>query len=84
MSDKAYNRSKEKAEKILKKNLRYIKNTIEGKINLYKPLKVEAAYLEFLGWLQQEEFKVIREIPPGFKLKTFLDDLIKNFLIERA
>lgn len=61
-----------------------MKNIIERKIHIYKPLKFEAAYPEFLGWLQQEEFKVIREIPPGVKVKTFLDDLVKNFLIERA
>jgi len=84
MTSKAYCWNKEKAEEIFKKNLRYMKSTIERKIDLYKPLKVETAYLEFLQWLKQEEFKVIREIPPGFKVKIFLDDLIKNFLIERA
>jgi RNA polymerase sigma factor (sigma-70 family) len=72
------------SEEIFRKNLRHIKNTIERKIDLYKPLKVETAYTEFLKWIQQEEFKVIREIPTGFRVKTFLDDLIKNFLIERA
>jgi RNA polymerase sigma factor (sigma-70 family) len=72
------------AEKIFKKNLRHMKNTIERKIDLYMPLKVETTYPEFLQWIQDEEFKVFREIPTGFKLKTFLDDLIKNFLIERA
>ena len=61
-----------------------MKSAIERKIDLYKPLKVETAYPEFLEWLKQEEFKVIREIPPGGKVKIFLDDLVKNFLIERA
>ena len=84
VSDKVYCWSKEKAEKIFKKNLRHIKHTIERKINIYKPLKVETTYPELLEWIQDEEFKVIREIPTGFKVKTFLDDLIKNFLIERA
>lgn len=72
------------SEEIFKKNLRHMKNTIERKIDLYKPLKVETTYPEFLQWIQDEEFKVLREIPTGFKLKTFLDDLVKNFLIERA
>ena len=95
---KTYCWSKEKAEKIFKKNLRHIKNTIEGKIDLYKPSKFETIYPEFLGWIQQEEFKVIREIPAeckskffyirkilaGFKVKPFINNLIKNFLIERT
>lgn len=98
MTDKAYCWSKEKAEKIFKKNLRHIKNTIKRKIDLYKPLKIETTYPEFLQWIQQEEFKVIREIPTGCKVKIFLirkiiagfkvkpliNNLIKNFLIERA
>jgi RNA polymerase sigma factor (sigma-70 family) len=84
MTLQTYCWSKEKAEKIFKKNLRHIKNTIERKIDLYKPLEFETTYPEFLEWIQQEEFKVIREIPTGFKVKTFLDDLVKNFLIERA
>jgi len=98
MTLKTYSWTKEKAEKIFKKNLRHIKNTIERKIHLYKPLAVETIYPEFLEWLQQAEFKVIREIPPGckekvfflrkilagFKVKPFLDHLLKNFLIERA
>jgi RNA polymerase sigma factor (sigma-70 family) len=98
MTLQTYYWSKEKAEKIFKKNLRHMKNTIERKIDLYKPLKVETIYPEFMQWVQQEEFKVIREIPPGckekvfllrkilagFKVKPFLDHLVKNFLIERA
>jgi RNA polymerase sigma factor (sigma-70 family) len=84
MGDRAYGWSKEKAEKIFKKNLRHMKNTIERKIDLYKPLNRETTYPEFLEWIQDGEFKVIREIPAGCKVKTSLDDLVKNFLIERA
>jgi RNA polymerase sigma factor (sigma-70 family) len=72
------------SEEIFKKNLRHMKNTIERKIDLYKPLKFETTYPEFLEWIQQEEFKVIREILVGFKVKPFINNLIKNFLIERA
>ena len=84
MGDRAYDWSKVKAGKIFKKNFRHMKNTIERKIDLYKPLNLETTYPEFLEWIQDGEFKVIRQIPAGCKVKTLLDDLVKNFLIERA
>jgi len=98
MSDETYRWSKKKAEKIFKNKRRYIKKTIEKKIPIYEPLDVETTYREFLSWIQDEDFEVIREIPAGckvkvffigkilvgFKVNLFLNDLIKNFLIERA
>ncbi len=90
MSDKA------RAKKIFKNKRKHIRSIMEEKIDIYEPLDVEAIYREFMEWLQDEEFKVIREIPadykvfiigkilPVYKVKAFLNDLIKNFLIERA
>jgi RNA polymerase sigma factor (sigma-70 family) len=90
MSDRA------RAEKIFKNKRNYIRSIMEEKIDIYEPLDVEAIYREFREWVQDEEFKVIREIPadykvfiigkilPVYKVKAFLNDLIKNFLIERA
>lgn len=84
MSEKMLNLNKEQAEKLFKDNLKHIKRTIKTKIAIYEPLEFETTYPEFLKWIQDEEFKVIREIPAGCKVKAFLDDLVKNFLIERA
>ncbi|NIM15811.1 MAG: hypothetical protein GTO45_27790 [Candidatus Aminicenantes bacterium] len=92
MSDKA------RAEKIFKNKHKYIRRIMEEKIDIYEPLDVEAIYREFLEWIQDEEFKVIRKIPENYKVKVFLigkilpvysvkaflNDLIKNFLIERT
>lgn len=85
-----------RAEKIFKYKRKYIRSIMEEKIDIYEPLDVEAIYREFTEWIQAEEFKVLREIPadykvfiigkilPVYRVKAFLNDLIKNFLIERA
>lgn len=92
MSDRA------RAEKIFENKRKYIRRIMEEKIDIYEPLDVEAIYREFLEWVQDKEFKVLREIPadykvkifligkilPVYRVKAFLSDLIKNFLIERA
>jgi len=76
--------SKEQAEKIFKHNLKYIKRSIKKKISLYEPLDYKTAYNGFIQWVQDEDFKMIREIPVEVEVENHLKDLIKNFLIKNA
>jgi RNA polymerase sigma factor (sigma-70 family) len=84
MSDKAIILSKEQAEKIFKDKQEYIKRTIRKKIVLYEPLDFKSAYTGFSEWVQTEAFNVFRSMPGNCAVDGFLDDLIKNFLIQRA
>lgn len=70
--------------KILAICRKYIKKTVKKRIHLYKPLELKATYRELLKWLQENDFKVLREIPPVGSIEGYLDDLIKNFLVKRA
>jgi DNA-directed RNA polymerase specialized sigma24 family protein len=70
--------------KILNLCRKYIKKTVKKRVHLYKPLELKAIYHELLKFLQDDDFKVLREIPPVDSIEGYLDDLIKNFLIERA
>ncbi len=40
--------------------------------------------MKFIKWVQDEDFKVIHEMPINYKVEEFLDGLIKSFLIENA
>ena len=70
--------------KILSLCRKYIKKAVKKRIHLYKPLELKAIYRELLKLLHDDDFKVLREIPPVGSIEGYLDDLIKNFLIERA
>ena len=72
------------AEKIFNRCLGDIKKSIKRKIALYDPLDFKSTSRKFIRRLQDEDFKVIREIPAGCETERFLDDLLKNFLIENA
>lgn len=72
------------AEKIFNRCLGNIKKSIKKKIAVYDPLDFKSTFRKFIQRLQDEEFKVIREIPAECKTELFLDDLIKDFLIENA
>jgi RNA polymerase sigma factor (sigma-70 family) len=84
MSDKMLNLNKEQAEKLFKDNLKHIKRTIKTKIAIYEPLDFKTIYQGFIKWMQNEEFKITREIPVDCSTEVFLEDLIKNFLLEHA
>jgi RNA polymerase sigma factor (sigma-70 family) len=84
MSGKTFHLSTEQAEKIFRKNLKFIKRTIKKRITTYEPLEFKTAYNGFLKWIQDETFRVIREMPADCEEEGFLEDLIKNFLIENA
>lgn len=84
MSDKAIALSKEQAEKIFNDKQKYIKKSIRKKIALYEPLDVKTAYHEFTKWVQNEDFNVFRNMPENCTVDVYLDDLIKNYLIQRT
>lgn len=75
---------KEQAEEILKKYLKHIKNAIKNRINIYDPLDFKTAFEAFLQWAKKEEYKVIREFPGEPDFETYLNDLIRQFLVEKA
>jgi RNA polymerase sigma factor (sigma-70 family) len=76
--------SKEQAGKIVENYLKHIKRTIKKKIAIYEPLDFETTYNGFIKWIQKEEFGIIREMPVDSRDDVFLEELIENFLIERA
>lgn len=78
------NIGKEHAEKIVDRHLKYVKKSIKSKIPLYEPLEFKPIYKTFLQWVRENDFKVIREIPANGEVETYLDHLIKNFLIENT
>lgn len=84
MSDKTLLLSKEQAGKIFANHLKSIKRTIKKKIALYEPLEFKTAYNGFVNWAQNENYKVIREIPADCPLENYLDDRIREYLIEKT
>ena len=75
---------KQQAAKFVKLRLDYIKKTIKDKITLYEPLQSKPVYKKFILSLQENDFNIILEIPSHCDPETYLDDLIKYFLIENA
>lgn len=76
---------KEQAEEFLKKYLRHIKKAIKSKISLYEPLEFKIALKAFLQWIQEEEYKLIREFPGrDSSFETYINDLIRQFLVEKT
>lgn len=84
MNEKTIHITKEQAGKIFQNHLKQIKRTIKKKIAIYEPLKFENAYNGFIKRAQDEEYKVIREIPADCPLESFLDNRVREFLIEKA
>lgn len=76
--------SKEQAEKIFENSRKYIKRTIKKKIAIYEPLEFETAFTGFIEWIQREEFKVIREAPADCAFENYLDNKVREFLIEKT
>jgi RNA polymerase sigma factor (sigma-70 family) len=84
MSDETFCLSKEQAGKILENHLKQIKRTMKKKIAIYEPLEFKTAYHGFVKWAQDDEYKAIRQIPADCSLESYLDDRIKEFLIEKT
>jgi RNA polymerase sigma factor (sigma-70 family) len=80
----AMSMSKEQAEGIFKDSLKYIKKAIAKKISIYEPLTLETTYGEFIAFLREDDFKALREKPNSSKVKPYLDEQIKEFLIRQA
>ena len=84
MSDRTVCLSSEQAEKIVRNSLKHIKRRIKKKIAIYEPLDLKTACSQLVKWLCDEEYKVVREKPADCTFETYLDELIKDFLIEKA
>jgi RNA polymerase sigma factor (sigma-70 family) len=72
------------AAKTVKHRLKYIKKTMKEKIALYDPLEFKPVYEQFIQSLQEDDFNAISEIPVHCEEEAYLDDLVKDFLIENA
>ncbi len=60
---------------------------MKRKIAIYEPLDFKTAYKKFLIWVQGDGYKAIREIPadsPDRGSGSYIDDLVKGFLVETA
>jgi RNA polymerase sigma factor (sigma-70 family) len=84
MNDKIFRLCKEPAGKIFKNHLKHIKRAINKRIAIYEPLEFKTAYNGFVKWAQEKKYKVIREIPADCLLESYLDDWIREFLIEKT
>jgi len=84
MNEKTFHISKEQAGKIFENLLKQIKKIIKEKIAIYEPLEFKTAFHAFVKWVQDEDYKVIREIPADYPLESYLDDRIREFLIEKT
>jgi len=84
MSDENFRLNKEQAGKIFENHLKHIKKTINKRIALYEPLEFKTAYDAFVKSVQDEEYKVIREMPAECPLESYLDDRVREFLIEKT
>jgi RNA polymerase sigma factor (sigma-70 family) len=84
VSDETFCLSKEQAGKIFQNHLKQIKRTIKKRIAIYEPLEFKTAYHGFIKWIQDEEYKVIREIPAGCPPESYLDDWTREYLIEKT
>lgn len=71
-------------DKAVKRRLKFIKKTIKIRIAKYDPLDYRTAYRRILEKLQPNDFVTLREIPSDVQPEPYLDELVKNHLIETA
>ncbi|MDQ1354402.1 MAG: Sigma-70 family polymerase sigma factor [Acidobacteriota bacterium] len=82
--NKPFRLDRNQAGEILKLYREFIEKSFKRKIALYDPLDFKTTYKKFLLRLQEEEFKLIREMPADCETEQYLVLLLKNFLIENA
>lgn len=68
------------AMSIGKEHVNYIKRSIKQKIGVYEPLEFKPTYKQFLQFVEAGNFKM----PVNSDVDTYLDQLIKDFLVEHA
>lgn len=73
----------EHAEELLDGNLKFIRETIQGKSRIY-PVNPKEAFKKIVEVLRENEYKIIRDIPRQDAFESRLNPLIKNNLIEQA
>lgn len=71
-------------EKTVKRHLKYIKKSIKKRIAKYGPLDFSTAYPGIIEKLQIDDFKTLKEIPANDASEAYLDELVKNHLIEQT
>lgn len=82
--DEVIRLNRDQANKIFKKYFKKIKRTIKNKIKIYEPLNFKTAFKESLEWIKREQYKVIREFPGDSTFETYLNEVIKQFLVEKT
>jgi RNA polymerase sigma factor (sigma-70 family) len=76
--------SPQQARDTLGAHIDRLEKEIKKKIALYKPLDFKTAGSGFRAWLEADEYEKVREIPPDRPIETFLDELRRDYLVERA
>jgi len=74
------NNGKEQTETLFDQRRKYIERSIKQKIPLYEPLEFKPVYKKFREWVRENDVNV----PVNGDVETYLDRLIKDFLIENA
>ncbi|MCP4156308.1 MAG: RNA polymerase sigma factor [bacterium] len=75
--------TREQAERIVERRLKYIKKTIKKRIAIYEPLDCETTCTGFLEKLRRDDFKMLRENPLNNEKKG-LEEWITHYLVEQA
>ena len=76
----AMSTGKEHIEKQFDGRRKYIERSIKRKIALYEPLELKPLYERFHEWVRENDVNV----PVNGDVETYLDGLIKDFLVESA
>lgn len=75
--------SKEQAEGLVNKNIKFIKKFIKSKMKVY-PLNFKMAFKNFVEEIKANDYEMIRGMPAECAFETYLESLIKKFLIKES
>ncbi len=75
--------SKEGTRELVNKNVTLIKKIIKSKMSLY-PLNFKVVFKKFVDEIKVNNCEMIRDIPTQYTFETYLESLIKKFLIKEA
>jgi RNA polymerase sigma factor (sigma-70 family) len=72
-----------KAEVLFYSHFNTIKHIFESKGNIY-PVDIKDMFKQFINKLQENDFKLIKEIPADKTTDSYLETLIKDFLVKES
>lgn len=75
--------SKQEAGELVNKNLKRIRKIIKSKMSLYS-LNFKTVFEKFIKEIKEKDYEMIRRMPSQDKFETYLESMIKKFLIKEA